>query len=81
MFREDIGQDASVEALEEISGKKRQAKLDAIRAACQAFIYGDLITQLSETLAGAIGKRMAGAKVNSISTMKARRAFSSGIRA
>ncbi|WP_243654527.1 nucleotidyl transferase AbiEii/AbiGii toxin family protein [Novosphingobium sp. PhB57] len=28
VFREDIGQDASVEALEEMSGKKRQAKLD-----------------------------------------------------
>ncbi|MFT4027885.1 MAG: nucleotidyl transferase AbiEii/AbiGii toxin family protein [Novosphingobium sp.] len=31
VFREDIGEDASVEALAAMSGKKRQAKLDAIR--------------------------------------------------
>lgn len=63
MFREDIGQDASVEALEEMSGKKRQAKLDAIKTACQAFIGGDLLAQLAETLVGAVGEGMAGAKV------------------
>lgn len=63
VFREDIGQDASVEALEEMSGKKRQAKLDAIKTACQAFIGGDLLAQLSETLVGAVGEGMAGAKV------------------
>src|SRR3546814_11609064 len=54
VFREDIGEDASVEALEAMSGKKRQAKLDAIKAACQAFIGGDLLAQLSMTLADAI---------------------------
>src|SRR3546814_5508065 len=37
-----------------MSGKKRQAKLDAIKAACQAFIGGDLLAQLSMTLADAI---------------------------
>jgi hypothetical protein len=63
VFREDIAQDASVEALEEMSGKKRQAKLDAIKEACQAFIGGDLLAQLSETLAGAVGEATAGAKV------------------
>jgi len=42
VFREDIGEDASVEALEEMSGKKRQAKLDGMpglyrrRPACPA---------------------------------------------
>ncbi|HEY9554169.1 nucleotidyl transferase AbiEii/AbiGii toxin family protein [Allosphingosinicella sp.] len=54
VFREDIGEEASVEALEAMSGKKRQAKLDAIKAACQAFIGGDLLAQLSMTLADAI---------------------------
>lgn len=63
VFREDIGQDASVEALEEMSGKKRQAKLDAIKVACQAFIGGDLLAQLSETLDSAFGGGMASAKV------------------
>ncbi|WP_255308801.1 nucleotidyl transferase AbiEii/AbiGii toxin family protein [Sphingobium fuliginis] len=63
VFREDIGEDASVEALEAMSGKKRQAKLDAIKAACQAFIGGDLLVQLTETLANAVGQGTAGARV------------------
>lgn len=63
VFRDDIGEEASVEALEAMSGKKRQAKLDAIKAACQAFIGGDLLTQLSATLVDALGEDAAGAKV------------------
>jgi len=63
VFREDIGEEASVTALEAMSGKKRQAKLDAIKAACQAFIGGDLLAQLSEALTSAMGEGMAGAKV------------------
>lgn len=51
VFREDIGEDASVAALEALSGKKRQAKLDAIKQACQQFIAGPLLTQLSATIA------------------------------
>lgn len=54
VFREDIGEEASVEALEAMSGKKRQAKLDAIKGACQAFIGGELLAQLSATLAEAV---------------------------
>lgn len=54
VFREDIGEETSVEALEAMSGKKRQAKLEAIKAACQAFIGGDLLAQLSATLTDAI---------------------------
>jgi hypothetical protein len=54
VFREDIGEKASVEALEAMSGKKRQAKLDAIKKACQQFIGGDLLTQLSATMADTI---------------------------
>ena len=37
VFREDIGETASVETLEAMSGKKRQAKLDAIKQACQGY--------------------------------------------
>jgi Nucleotidyl transferase AbiEii toxin, Type IV TA system len=47
VFREDIGETASVESLEALSGKKRQAKLDAIKDACQHHIDGALKEQLS----------------------------------
>lgn len=53
VFREDIGEEASVEALEAMSGNKRKAKLDAIKSACQVFIGGDLLAQLSATLTNA----------------------------
>ncbi len=46
VFREDIGETASVESLEALSGKKRQAKLDAIKDACQHHIGGALKDQL-----------------------------------
>jgi hypothetical protein len=46
VFREDIGETASVEALEALSGKKRQAKLDAIKDACQTYIGGAFMEQL-----------------------------------
>jgi len=36
VFRDDLGEGASVEILEAISGKKRKEKLEAIRDACQA---------------------------------------------
>jgi hypothetical protein len=42
VFRHDLGQDASVEELEALSGKKRRAKLDSIKNACQTFIAGPL---------------------------------------
>lgn len=50
VFREDIGEEASIKALEAMSGKRRQAKLNAIREACQKFIGGDLLAQISGTL-------------------------------
>lgn len=55
VFREDIGQAASVEELEGLSRKKRDARLDSIRAACQEYINGSLLTQLSVQLAEALG--------------------------
>jgi len=43
VFRQDIGHAASVEELEGLSGKKRTARLDSIRAACQEYISGPLL--------------------------------------
>jgi hypothetical protein len=50
VFREDIGQPATVEELEALSGKKRNARLKAIKAACQEYIQGPMLEQLSELL-------------------------------
>ncbi len=52
VFRDDIGQAATVKELEELSGKKRGARLDAIREACQNYIHGSLLEQLSGLLRG-----------------------------
>ena len=50
VFRNDLGEPASVEELEALSGKKRRARLDAIKAACQAFIAGPLLRDLQRWL-------------------------------
>ncbi|MBW9254969.1 nucleotidyl transferase AbiEii/AbiGii toxin family protein [Acidithiobacillus ferriphilus] len=42
VFRDDLGQAADVAELTALSGKKHRARLDAIRAACQAYIAGPL---------------------------------------
>jgi hypothetical protein len=54
VFRQDIGQSATVEELEALSGKKRTARLESIRAACQAFINGPLREQLAALLRAAL---------------------------
>ena len=38
VFQEDIGQSATVEELETLSDKQRNARLEAIKAACQTYI-------------------------------------------
>ena len=43
VFRQDIGQAASIEELELLSGKKRRAYFDSIKDACQAYIRGPLL--------------------------------------
>lgn len=43
VFRNDLGEPASIEELEALSGKKRRARLDAIKATCQVFISGPLL--------------------------------------
>ena len=48
VFREDLGQAATVVQLEALSRKKRNARLDEIKLACQQYIS----VQLRETLGG-----------------------------
>ncbi len=50
VFRDDIGESATVEELEALSGKKRNARLEAIKAACQEYIQGPMLEQLSTLL-------------------------------
>jgi hypothetical protein len=50
VFRGDIGQPATVEELEALSGKKRNARLEAIKAACQDYIHGPMLERLSVLL-------------------------------
>ena len=42
VFRDDIGAPASIEELQDLSGKKRKARLDGIRDACRAYINGPM---------------------------------------
>ncbi len=50
VFRDDLGEPASIEELEALSGKKRRARLDAIRVACQAFINGPFLKTFDAVL-------------------------------
>ena len=54
VFRDDLGEPVSIADLEGLSGKQRRARLDAIRAACQAFITGPFLTAFDEALIGAM---------------------------
>lgn len=51
VFRDDLGEPASIADLEALSGKKRRARLEAIKAACQAFIGGPLLRHFLHLLA------------------------------
>ena len=55
VFREDLDEPASVEELETLSGKKRRARLDAIRDACRTYVTGPLREFLDKQLADATG--------------------------
>lgn len=54
VFRQDLGQPVEVQELEALSGKKRRARLDEIRVACQQYISGPLTEQLQAIAAAAI---------------------------
>lgn len=56
VFRDDLGQGASVTDLQALGSNPRKAKLRAIRSACQAYIAGPLRTQLSDRLAAALAE-------------------------
>jgi predicted nucleotidyltransferase component of viral defense system len=47
VFREDLGQAASVADLEAMSRKKRQLRLDGIKEACREYIQNTLAPQFS----------------------------------
>jgi hypothetical protein len=47
VFRDDIGEPATIEELHALSGNKRRARLDAIKDACQAYINGPLRDELT----------------------------------
>lgn len=51
VFRDDLGEAHSVEELQGLSGKKREKALDAIKAACEAYISGPLLAELSRIAA------------------------------
>lgn len=48
VFRDDLGQSADVAELNALSGKKRRARLEAIRNACQSYIAGPLTEQFTQ---------------------------------
>lgn len=54
VFRGDLGQATDVAELDALSGKKRRARLDAIRSACQAYIAGPLTQQFARLAATVI---------------------------
>jgi Nucleotidyl transferase AbiEii toxin, Type IV TA system len=55
VFREDLGEPVSIDDLEQLSGKKRNAKLDAIREACQRYLREEMRLDLENQLFRAIG--------------------------
>ena len=50
VFRDDIGEPATIEELDALSGKKRRARLEAIKDACQTYINGPLRAELTAIL-------------------------------
>lgn len=55
IFRDDLGQPVSVEELEALSGRRRRARLEAIRDACHAYVTGPLRDSLAALVADATG--------------------------
>jgi predicted nucleotidyltransferase component of viral defense system len=54
VFREDLGQAASVPELQAMSRKKREARLDAIKDACRNYIQNTLAPQFAEIVREAL---------------------------
>jgi predicted nucleotidyltransferase component of viral defense system len=56
VFREHLGQAASVPELESMSRKKREARLDAIKGACRDYIQHTLANQFTEIMQEALAQ-------------------------
>ena len=54
VFRNDLGFNADTAELEAMSGKKRRARLDAIRTSCQTYVNGPLTKQFGDAATAAI---------------------------
>ncbi len=54
VFRNDLGHGTEIADLDALSGKKRRARLEAIRTACQDYIAGRLTAQLNRIAASVI---------------------------
>jgi hypothetical protein len=67
VFRDDLGVPASIDELATLSRKKREAALDAIREACEAYINGALLERL--TVIAAECCERAGLKAGSIQVL------------
>ncbi|WP_066776308.1 nucleotidyl transferase AbiEii/AbiGii toxin family protein [Sphingomonas sp. CCH5-D11] len=50
VFRDDLGESVGIAELGKLSGKKRRARLDSIRAACQGYVTGSLRDELTDLL-------------------------------
>jgi hypothetical protein len=50
VYRADLGQDTSAEEMQALSGKKRQARLDAIKTSAQRYINGQLLESLGRVI-------------------------------
>ena len=55
VFRQDLGEPISMEDLEQLSGKKRSAKLDEIREACRRYLTHELQPEFDQRLRDVLG--------------------------
>ena len=54
VFRDDLGASVEVADLDALSGKQRRLRLDAIRTACQTYVAGPMMEQLTRVCASAM---------------------------
>jgi hypothetical protein len=66
VFREDLGQAASVQELEALSRKKRQARVDAIKYACRQYIQTTLSRQFEDAVRAALAESGIEANIPSV---------------
>jgi hypothetical protein len=66
VFREDLGQEASVPELEALSRKKRQTRLDAIKETCRQYIQNTLAQQFEQAVQGTLAESKVEANVPSV---------------